>query len=99
MLSSSTSLKVKEILKRIASNQAVKLQERVFVQDLADKDQKVNAWFKRARRLQQQRRNDGIDDLLNGLDLGQIDQNSIFKQGEDDLGEWFSGAPSWITRS
>ena len=40
-----------------------------------------------------------IDELLNGLDLCSSDPHSTYNPEKDDLGEWFSGAPSWIRRS
>ena len=40
-----------------------------------------------------------IEELLNGLDLCSSDPHSTYNPDQDDLGEWFSGAPSWIRRS
>ena len=40
-----------------------------------------------------------IDELLNGMDLAPEEPNSTYNPDRDDLGEWFSGAPSWIRRS
>ncbi len=100
MFSTSTLKQVKEILRKISTMQEVSLEERLFVQKLANKDQRINSWLKQARRLNQsQESSDGIDDLLNGLNLGDVEPNSFFKPGQDDLGEWFSGAPAWIVRS
>ena len=40
-----------------------------------------------------------LDELLNGLDLCSSDPHSTYNPDQEDLGEWFSGAPSWIRRS
>ena len=45
------------------------------------------------------KRYDSIDVLISGLDLDSSDDNSIFNPDLDDLGDWFSGAPSWVARS
>ena len=41
----------------------------------------------------------GVDQLINNLDLGFADPKDNFNPENDDLGEWFSGAPSWLGRS
>ena len=43
--------------------------------------------------------NNQIDELLNGLDLNSEEPHVTYNPDHDDLGEWFSGAPSWIRRS
>ncbi len=40
-----------------------------------------------------------IDDLLNGLDLCSSDPHATYNPDQDDIGEWFSGAPAWVRRS
>ena len=40
-----------------------------------------------------------IDELLDGLDLCSDEPHSTYNPNSDDLGDWFSGAPSWIRRS
>ncbi len=100
MLSTSTRLRLENILSRIANGEEVSLQERVYVHKFADRDQTVSSWLKKARRLQQKSSNsDCIDKLLNDLALGSSDPRSSYQPEEDDLGEWFGGAPSWLGRS
>ncbi len=102
MLSTSTRLRLLAILDRVAKGHEVSLSERVYVHKFADRDQTVSSWLKRARRMQQQQQSvdlDSIDNLINDLDLGPSDPNSTFRPDEDDLGEWFGGAPSWLGRS
>ena len=100
MLTTSTRLRLQDILKRIASSQSVSLSERIYLQKFVDHDPTVAAWLRRARRQQQQRQHrDGVDQLLGRLDLGVADPDEGFRPGDDDLGDWFSGAPSWLRRS
>jgi hypothetical protein len=41
-----------------------------------------------------------VDQLLNGLDLGDVDPDrSLHQERDDDLGDWFRGAPDWLRRS
>ncbi|MEO1002852.1 MAG: hypothetical protein AAFX65_07055 [Cyanobacteria bacterium J06638_7] len=100
MLSTPTRLRLQAILERIARSQPVSLSERVYVQKFADRDTTVAAWLRRARRRQQgQASGDGIDRLLADLDLGSAEPDERFRPEEDDLGDWFSGAPPWLRRS
>ena len=100
MLSNITINNIKEILKRLSNGEEVSLKERLYIQKQADSDQKVMAWLKKARRLQARiEGEDSIDILISGLDLGSSEENSISKPGPEELGDWFSGAPSWVARS
>ena len=100
MYSSITIQHIKEILIRVSNGEQVSLQERLYIQSVADQDQTVVAWLTKALRLQQdQKPNNSIDKLVHGLNLGSSDHNSIYKPEPDDLGNWFSGAPSWVARS
>ncbi|MFM9046615.1 MAG: hypothetical protein ACKOOH_02975 [Cyanobium sp.] len=70
MLTPSTRLRLQAILDRIESDQPVTLQDRIYVQKFADRDQGVAAWLLQARRRQLQQSavertpKDGIDQLL-----------------------------------
>ncbi len=78
----------------------VTLEERIYINKYAARNQNVSAWLRQASN--QQRNKDDfnpIDKLLNELDLCSSDPHSTFNPKNDDLGEWFSGAPSWIRRS
>ncbi len=100
MLSTSTRLRLQGILVRLSKGKQVTLEERVFVHKFADRDQTVSSWLKRANRLQQSKQpTDSIENLLDDLDLGFSDPHSTYHPEEDDLGEWFGGAPSWLGRS
>ncbi len=100
MLTESSRSKIQDILKRLAKGNQISLQERVYVDKFADNDQTVANWLNRARRLQRNSLSEnGIDDLLNQLDLCSPDPQTSYMPEEDDLGEWFAGAPSWLSRS
>tara|TARA_B100000700_G_scaffold331471_1_gene464573 strand:- start:4714 stop:5013 length:300 start_codon:yes stop_codon:yes gene_type:complete len=99
MLSNSSRLKIKDILSRVAKGELVTLQERVFVNKFVGHNQTVSNWLKRAQRTQQNAyKLDSIEKLINDLDLGDPDPTSHYRE-EDDLGEWFIGAPPWLGRS
>ena len=100
MLSTSTRIRIQEILKRIAMNKEVSLEERIYINKHASRDQNVSAWLRKASYIQRNKSSsNGIDELLNGLDLCSSDPHATYDQENDDLGEWFSGAPEWIKRS
>ncbi len=99
MLSAETRQKIQEILERISNSKEVSLQERKYLQKFADTDQTVSNWLHQARLKQQGNENcDSIQHLLEGLTLGSPDPKDFHKK-EDDLGEFFLGAPSWLGRS
>ena len=99
MLTPTTRLRLQGILDRIAADEPVSLAERIYVQKFADRDQGVANWLRQARRQRSQAPADGLDRLLDGLNLGSGDPDSTFRRGEDDLGDWFGGAPGWLRRS
>tara|TARA_Y100001968_G_scaffold114029_1_gene103474 strand:+ start:1168 stop:1470 length:303 start_codon:yes stop_codon:yes gene_type:complete len=100
MLTTSSRLRIQEILTRLSMGNKVTLEERIYINKYAKKNQNVSSWLRKALRIQ--RINpviNPIDELLNGLDLNSDDPHSTYNPDQDDLGEWFSGAPSWIRRS
>lgn len=105
MLTPGTRLRLQAILERIGSDQPVSLPDRIYVQKFADRDQGVAAWLRQARRRQMgqsipaDRPSDGIDALLEQLNLGPADPEASYRPGEDDIEGWFGGAPGWLRRS
>tara|TARA_B100001250_G_C19489974_1_gene652624 strand:- start:183 stop:485 length:303 start_codon:yes stop_codon:yes gene_type:complete len=100
MLSPSSRNRIKEILSRVAQGHLVSFDERLYNHNVAEKDEAVNSWLKRARRIQQnQKPEDSIEELLTGLDLGPSEPSSFYNPERDDLGDWFTGATSWLERS
>ncbi len=100
MLSTSSRLRIQEILTRLSRGNVVTLEERIYINKYAAKNQNVSSWLKQASRIQRKQHvAHPIDKLLNGLDLYSDDPHASYNPDQDDLGEWFSGAPSWIRRS
>ena len=100
MLSTSSRLRIQNILIRLASNEQVTLKERIYINKFADRDQTVSSWLTKAKQLQQKKETlDPIDNLITDLGIGSSDADTTYKPDQDDLGDWFSGAPSWLGRS
>ena len=99
MLTTSSRLRIQEILTRLSMGKQVSLEERIYINKHATKNQNVSSWLRKASRIQRNRTiSNPLDELLNGLDLNSDDPHSTYNPDQDDLGEWFSGAPSWIRR-
>ncbi len=100
MLTTSSRLRIQEILTRISKGNKVTLEERIYITKYAKKNQSVSNWLRKASLIQRnQPVSNPIDELLNGLDLNSDEPHSTYNPDRDDLGEWFSGAPSWVRRS
>ena len=100
MLTTSSRLRIQDILTRIAIGKEVTLEERIYINKYATKNQNVSSWLRKASHMQRnQPISNPLDELLNGLDLNSEEPHSTYNPNEDDLGEWFSGAPSWVRRS
>ena len=100
MLTSSTRIRIQEILTRLSMGNKVTLEERIYINKYATKNQNVSSWLRKSLRIQRQEQiTNQIDELLNGLDLSSDEPHVTYNPDHDDLGEWFSGAPSWIRRS
>ena len=100
MLTTSSRIRIQEILTRLSMGNKVTLEERIYINKYATKNQNVSSWLRKASRMQRnQTISNPIDELLDGLDLSSDEPHSTYNPDQDDLGEWFSGAPSWIRRS
>ena len=98
MLTTNTRLMLQAILERMACGDPVSLKERVLLQKYADRDRTVMSWVHRAQRQRQRTEAPcGVDALLDDLDLGSMDPGDHFRP-DDDLGDWFGGASSWLRR-
>jgi hypothetical protein len=100
MLTTSSRLRIQEILTRLSRGNPVTLEERIYINKYATKNQNVSSWLRKASLIQRNRhKSNPIDALLNGLDLYPEEPHSTYNPDQDDIGEWFSGAPSWVRRS
>ena len=100
MLTTTSRLRIQEILTRLSMGKQVTLEERIYINKYATRNQNVSSWLRKASRIQRQEKiKNQIDELLIGLDLSADEPHVTYNPDHDDLGEWFSGAPSWIRRS
>ena len=101
MLSRSTVKKIKDILERLASGDPVDFEERSFLYKIANENEDISCWLKRAKRDQKHTvsNNNNIDNLIYSLDLGSPDPQSEYNSKREDIAEWFLGAPKWLERS
>tara|TARA_B100000579_G_scaffold436844_1_gene464120 strand:+ start:2068 stop:2370 length:303 start_codon:yes stop_codon:yes gene_type:complete len=100
MLSTSSRLRIQEILARMANGNEVTLEERIYINKYASKNQNVSTWLRKASCMQRNKNiYNPIDKLIDGLNLSSAEPHSTYNPDTDDLGEWFSGAPSWVRRS
>lgn len=100
MLTPNTRLRLQDIIGRIAESQPVSLRERIYVQKFADRDASVWSWLRRAQREQSQGKSDtDLEIFMAQMDLGEPCDSRGFDPSRDDLGDWFTGAPSWLKRS
>ena len=101
MLTTKTRLRLQEIAERIARSEDVGLEDRIYLQKFADRDVTVWGWLRQAQRISQGGiPRDGAERLLAELNLGSGSADEgPFDPKKDDLGDWFSGAPSWVRRS
>ena len=94
MLTTTSRLRIQEILTRLSMGKQVTLEERIYINKYATRNQNVSSWLRKASRIQRQEKIENqIDELLNGLDLSSDEPHSIYNPDRDDLGKWFSGAP------
>lgn len=100
MLTPATRLRLQQILDRISRDEPVSLQERIELQKHADRHATVAGWLRQARRRRcRSGPRDGLERLLDGLNLGPADPGERHRPGQDDLEDWFGGAPGWLRRS
>lgn len=100
MLTPSTRLRIQNIIGRIANSEPISLKERIYVQKFADRDPSVWGWLKQAQRQQLEGLpKPGLDRFLADMNIGEVGPKGAFDPKNDDLGEWFSGAPPWLRRS
>ena len=100
ILSTLAPIRIQEILTRLSKGKEVTIEERIYINKYASRNQNVSAWLRKASHIQRKSvTSNQIDELLYGLDLCSPEPYSTYNPDQDDLGEWFSGAPSWVRRS
>ena len=101
LLSNAKRLKIQGIIKRIAQDKSITLKERIYVEKFAHHNSTISLWLKKANSF---RRNGvktdcEIDNLLQLFGIDGLNKEDHFNPNEDDISDWFSGAPDWLRRS
>ena len=101
LLSNQKRLKIQGIIKRISQDKPISLEERIYVEKFAQHNSTISLWLKRANSFRRNgvKNDDGIDNLLQSLGIDGLDKENHFDPNEDDISDWFSGAPGWLRRS
>ena len=101
LLSNQKRLKIKGIIIRIAQDKSISLEERIYVEKFANHNSTISLWLKKANSFRRNgiNKEDGIDNLLQSLGIDGLNKENYFNPNEDDISDWFGGAPSWLRRS
>ena len=101
LLSNQKRQKIHGIVKRIAQDKSISLEERIYVEKFAQHNSTISLWLKKANSIRRNGKNNnsGVDNLLQSLGIDGLDKENHFKPNEDDISDWFSGAPNWLRRS
>ena len=100
-LTNKTRLKIQDIVRRIADDKNVSLNERIYVEKLAKHNSTIWTWLKNANRLRRygKQNSDGINGLIQNLVLDGLETENHFDPKNDDIADWVSGSPDWVRRS
>ena len=100
-LTNKTRLKIKDIVKRIAEDEKVSLEERIYVEKISKHNSTIWTWLKKANSLRRygKQNSDGINGLIQNLGLDGLENENHFDPRNDDIADWFSGSPDWVRRS
>ena len=101
LLSNQKRLKIQGIIKRIAQDKSITLEERIYVEKFANHNSSISLWLKKANSFRRNgiKDNNGIDNLLQSFGIDGLNKENHFKPNEDDISDWFGGAPGWLRRS
>ena len=94
-------LKIQGIIKRIAQDKSITLEERIFVEKFAHHNSTISLWLKKANSFRRNgiKNDGGIDNLLQSFGIDGLNKENHFNPNEDDISDWFGGAPGWLRRS
>ena len=101
LISNQKRLKIQGIIKRIAQDKSITLEERIFVEKFANHNSTISLWLKKANNFRRYgiKNDSGIDNLLQSLGIDGLNKENHFNPNEDDISDWFGGAPGWLRRS
>ena len=101
LLSNQKIIKVKGIIQRIAQDKSITIEERIYVEKFAHHNSTISLWLKKAKSFRRIGINNdgGIDNLLQSFGIDGLNKENHFNPNEDDISDWFGGAPDWLRRS
>ena len=101
LISNKKRLKIQGIIKRIAHDKSISLEERIYIEKFAQHNSTISLWLKKANSFRRNGVNNegGIDSLLQSFGIDGLDKENHFKPDVDDISDWFGGAPDWLKRS
>ena len=101
LLSNQKRLKIQGIIKRISRDQEISLGDRIYIEKFAKHNSTISLWLKKANSFRRNgiKNEDGIDKLLQSFGIDGLEKENHFNPNEDDITEWFGGAPDWLRRS
>jgi len=101
LLSNQKRLKIQGIIKKIAHDKSISLEERIYVEKFAQHSSTISLWLKKANSFRRNglKSDGGIDALLQSFGINGLDKENHFNPNEDDISDWFGGAPDWLRRS
>ena len=101
LLSNQKRLKINGIIKRIAQDKSISLEERIYVEKFAQHNSTISLWLKKANSFRRNgvKNDGGIENLLQSFGIEGLDKESHFNPNDDDISDWFGGAPDWLRRS
>ena len=101
LLSNQKRLKIQGIIKKIAHDKSISLEERIYVEKFAQHSSTISLWLKKANSFRRNglQSDGGIDSLLQSFGINGLEKENHFNPNEDDISDWFGGAPDWLKRS
>ena len=101
LLSNQKGLKIQEIIRRIAQDISITLEERIYIEKFAQHNSTISLWLKKANSFRRNgiKNDGGIDNLLQSFGIDGLNREDHFNPNEDDISDWFGGAPGWLKRS
>ena len=94
-------LKIQGIIKRIAQDKSISLEDRIYVEKFAHHNSTISYWLKKAHSFRSNgiKNDGGVDNLLQSFGIDGINKENHFNPNKDDISDWFGDAPGWLKRS